>query len=121
MDDWGWQELRPWLEVRRELPVGTVFPVVLGKTAGLKWCASGARSAIRHAAANSTVRRRVNPHGFRHAHACELAREGVPLHLIQRQLGHANPGITAVYLQGIAGVEVIEAMSARRAPMVPAL
>jgi integrase len=43
------------------------------------------------------------------------------LHLIQRQLGHANPGITAVYLQGIAGVEVIDAMSARRAPMVPAI
>lgn len=30
-----------------------------------------------------------------------MAREGVPLNGIQRQLGHANFGITSVYLQGI--------------------
>jgi hypothetical protein len=33
------------------------------------------------------VRRRFAPHQLRHAHAIELAREGVPLHVIQRQLG----------------------------------
>jgi hypothetical protein len=43
------------------------------------------------------------------------------MHIIQRQLGHANPGITAVYLQGIAPVEVIDAIGSRPAPMVPAL
>jgi hypothetical protein len=32
--------------------------------------------------------------------AHELAREGVPLIVIQRQLGHSNLGITSVYLQG---------------------
>jgi integrase len=35
------------------------------------------------------------------AHALELAREGVALNIIQRQLGHANPGTTSIYLQGI--------------------
>jgi integrase len=30
-----------------------------------------------------------------------MAREGVPLNVIQRQLGHANLGITSVYLQGM--------------------
>jgi site-specific recombinase XerD len=30
------------------------------------------------------------PHQLRHAHAVELAREGVPLNIIQRQLGHAK-------------------------------
>ena len=29
--------------------------------------------------------------------AVELAREGVPLSVIQRQLGHSNLGITSVY------------------------
>jgi integrase len=29
-----------------------------------------------------------------------MAREGVPLIVIQRQLGHSNLGITSVYLQG---------------------
>jgi integrase len=30
-----------------------------------------------------------------------MARERVPLIVIQRQLGHSNLGITSVYLQGI--------------------
>ena len=34
------------------------------------------------------VRRRFAPHQLRHAHAVEMAREGVPLPVIQRQLGH---------------------------------
>jgi integrase/recombinase XerD len=47
-----------------------------------------------------------------------MAREGVPLIVIQRQLGHSNLGITSVYLQGIDG-EIIETVHARRAPMIP--
>lgn len=121
MDDWGWQELRPWLELRRELPVGTVFPIVTGPTTGRAWSCSGARTALRAAVLDSGVRRRMNPHGLRHAHAVELAREGVRIELIQRQLGHSNLGVTSIYLQGIGGGEVIEAIGARRAPMVPAL
>jgi integrase len=30
-----------------------------------------------------------------------MAREGVPLPVIQRQLGHAHLGVTSTYLQGI--------------------
>ena len=122
MDDWGWDQLRPWLARRQELPVGTLFPVVEGPTAGRRWHPAGARVFVHNAAAAARVRRRIHPHTFRHAHACELAREGVPVHIIQRQLGHANPGITAIYLQGISGVEVIDAIGARGAPMlVPTL
>ena len=47
------------------------------------------------------------------------AREGVPLIVIQRQLGHSNLGITSVYLQGIDSGEIIETVHARRAPMIP--
>jgi integrase len=46
-----------------------------------------------------------------------MAREGVPLIVIQRQLGHTNLGITSIYLQGIDNTEIID--HARRAPMVP--
>jgi len=35
-------------------------------------------------------------------------REGVPLIVIQRQLGHTNLGITSVYLQGIDNTEIID-------------
>jgi integrase/recombinase XerD len=49
-----------------------------------------------------------------------MAREGVPLNVIQRQLGHADLGVTSVYLQGIEDAEVINAVHARRAPMMSA-
>ena len=54
----------------------------------------GARSLIefRRLAVQAGARRRFAPHQLRHAHAVELAREGVPLNVIQRQLGHANLG-----------------------------
>jgi hypothetical protein len=35
------------------------------------------------------------------------------------QLGHSNLGITSVYLQGIDNAEIIDAVHARRAPMIP--
>ena len=53
------------------------------------------------------------------AHAVEMAREGVPLVVIQRQLGHSNLGITSVYLQGIDNAEIIDTVHTRRAPMIP--
>jgi len=49
-----------------------------------------------------------------------MAREGIPLNVIQRQLGHANLGITSVYLQGIDNHEIIDTVHARRAPTLPA-
>jgi site-specific recombinase XerC len=32
MDEWGWDQLRPWLEFRVSLPVGQLFCVVSGPT-----------------------------------------------------------------------------------------
>jgi integrase len=48
-----------------------------------------------------------------------MAREGVPLIVIQRQLGHSNLGITSVYLQGIDNAEIIETVHSGRTPMIP--
>jgi integrase/recombinase XerD len=58
------------------------------------------RSEFRRLAVRAGVRRRFAPHQLRHAHALELVREGVPLNIIPRQLGHANLGTTSIYLQG---------------------
>jgi site-specific recombinase XerD len=119
MDAWGWQELQPWLEVRLELPVGPLFCIVHGPTSGRQWAPAAARSQLRRTAVAAGVRRRFAPHQLRHAHAVEMAREGMPLIVIQRQLGHSNLGITSVYLQGIDNAEIIETVHARRAPMIP--
>jgi integrase len=119
MDDWAWEQLQPWLAARRDLPVGPLFCVVTGPRRGRRWSNAAARAELRNAAAAAGVRRRFAPHRLRHAHAVELAHEGVSLIVIQRQLGHSNLGITSVYLQGIDNAEIIEAVHARRAPMIP--
>jgi site-specific recombinase XerD len=119
MDDWGWEELQPWLAARLELPIGPLLCIINGPTRGRHWSTAGARAELRRTAATAGVRRRFAPHQLRHAHAVEMAREGVPMIVIQRPLGHSNLGITSVYLQGIDNAEIIETVHARRAPMVP--
>jgi site-specific recombinase XerD len=118
MDDWGWELLRPWLTARAELPVGPLFCIIDGPTRGRPWSAAAVRTELRRLAARAGVRRRLAPHQLRHAHALELAREGVALNIIQRQLGHANLGTTSIYLQGIDPEEIITAVRTRRAPMM---
>jgi Phage integrase family len=92
MDEWGWEQLRPWLSARAGLPVGPLFCVIDGPTRGRPWSGAAVRSEFRRLAACAGVRRRFAPHQLRRAHALELAREGVALNIIQRQLGHANLG-----------------------------
>jgi integrase len=119
MDDWASEQLEPWLTARVDLPVGPMLCIAAGPTCGRAWSAGAARTELRHAAAKAGVRRRFAPHQLRHAHAVEMAREGVPLIVIQRQLGHTNLGITAIYLQGIDSTEIIDTVHARRPPMIP--
>jgi site-specific recombinase XerD len=120
MDDWGWEHLRPWLERRTALPVGRLFCIIDGPTRGRPWTPGAVRAQLRRLAVQAGVRRRFAPHQLRHAHAVELAREGVPLNVIQRQLGHTDLGVTSIYLQGIDNAEIINTIAARRAPMMPA-
>ena len=97
MDRWAWQQLDPWLQLRAMLPVGALFCVLRGPTRGRPWSPAGVRAQLHHVAARAGVRRRFAPHQPRHAHAVEMSREGVPLLVIQRQLGHADLAITSVY------------------------
>jgi site-specific recombinase XerD len=102
------------------LPVGPVLCVVEGRTRGRRWASDSARAQLRRVAAKAGVRRRFAPHQLRHTHAVELAHGGVPLNVIQRQLGHTNLGVTSIYLQGIDNAEIIATVHARKAPMIPA-
>jgi site-specific recombinase XerD len=112
MDRWAWE----WLTIRADLPVGALFCVLRGPTRGRS--AAGVRVQLRNAAIAAGVRRRFAPHQLRHA--VEMSREGVPLVVIQRQLGHADLGITSVYLRGIDNTEIAHAVHERPAPMIPA-
>ena len=120
MDRWPWDQLTTYLEVRAALPVGALFCVLHGPTAGRRWEASAARRQLRRTAEAASVRRRFAPHQLRHAHAIELAHEGVPLVVIQRQLGHCNLGVTSIYLEGIDSSEIIDTVHSRPAPVISA-
>lgn len=120
MDEWAWEQLRPWLETRFELPAGPLLCVISGPNRGRPWASAHVRASLKRTALRAGVRRRFAPHQLRHAHAVEMAREGVPLNVIQRQLGHANLGVTSIYLQGIDSGEIIETVRSRRAPVIPA-
>jgi site-specific recombinase XerD len=120
MDRWAWDQLHPWMEIRARLPVGALLCVIHGATAGRHWEQSAARKQLRRTAVRAGVRRRFAPHQLRHAHAVEMAHEGVPLVVIQRQLGHANLGVTSIYLQGIDSSEIIDTVHSRPAPVISA-
>src|SRR5690349_15083041 len=118
MDEWAWEQLQPWLDARAELPVGPLFCIVTGPTRGRAWSNTAVRAQLRRVAAQAGVRRRLAPHQLRPAHAVEMAREGVPLIVIQRQLGHTSLGVISICLQGIDSAEIIDAVHARRPPMI---
>jgi site-specific recombinase XerD len=98
MDSLAWSDhVAPWLACRAELPVGALFCVIDGPTRGRPWSATTVRGELRRYALAAGVPRRFAPHQLRHAHAVELAREGVPLPVIQRRLGHSYVSTTSAY------------------------
>ena len=120
MDDWAWAQLSAWVSLRREMPVGPLLCLISRPGCGRPWSGACVRHSLRRVAGRVGVRRRFAPHQLRHAHAVEMAREGVPLNVIQRQLGHANLGITSIYLQGIDTEEIVNTVFRRPPPTVSA-
>ena len=125
---WGWTqpgELRWMFPAMRQVE-GRVHFAGEHTSLWIAWM-NGALESAERVVAEILARRRRTPPDARsrrgldltHAHAVELAREGVPLVVIQRQLGHSHLGITSVYLQGIDNAEIIETVRARRQPMIP--
>jgi integrase len=120
MDDWGWQELEPWLAA----------------PSSCRSVRCSASSTDAPAAAHGPPAERapsfdvppVEPECADASLRINCATrtrsrwpaKAWPLIVIQRQLGHSNLGITSVYLQGIDNAEIIETVHARRAPMIPA-
>lgn len=117
IDNFGFELIDPWLQIRPRFPFGPLFCVVEGVTRGSRLGASQVRAKLHEWAKLAGVPHRVAPHQLRHAHACDLAREGVPVQHVSKQLGHANLAITTTYLQGIAPVETLSVIAARPRPL----
>lgn len=112
--------LELWLSRRRELRIGPtrpVFCVISAPSKGRALRAAYVREALKDLARKAGIEgKRVHPHGLRHTHAAELAREGVPLHIIRRQLGHADLRTTQRYIDHLEPLEVVRVMQARTWP-----
>ncbi len=102
----GWTERRAKLELDRNAPL--FCSLTGGRLAG-----SYVRTILPQLAEAAGVAKRVHPHGLRHTHAFELLQEGVPLPIIQRQLGHVSLQTTDTYLSHFAPIDVIERISQR--------
>lgn len=81
------------------------FPTSTGR----KLQTSYIRNLMPKLAARAGLDKRLHFHGFRHTFAWELAGEGVPMHIIQKALGHSNLNTTAIYLDHLNPLDVIEA------------
>ena len=97
-----------WLDRRRDLGItrGPIFCTLAGGKLSDRYV----RQALSRYAAKAGISKRCHPHGLRHSHAAYLAMQGIPAHVIQRQLGHSSLATTGVYLDSIAPAEVIEAV-----------
>lgn len=109
-----------WLDARRRLGVARSAPLFCTITrgnVGHRVAAAYFREALHNLGRRAGIEKRVHPHGLRHTHAVELMREGVPLPVIQKQLGHNDLKTTADYLDHLLPGEVIAAMQNRVWPL----
>ena len=83
MDEWGFEQLRPWMAERERLPVGPLLCVIDGPTRGRPWSAAGVRVEFRNLAARAGVRRRFAPHQLRHTRAKARRAARRPLRLVR--------------------------------------
>ena len=58
---------------------------------------------------------RVHPHGLRRSNAFEMAQEGIPLHVVQKQLGHTSLATTQTEIDHLGVDGHIEIVSSRSA------
>jgi site-specific recombinase XerD len=105
--------IKHWVNVRRDrLAPPRGVPLFCSQK-----CRRMSKSMVREMLVRNTARagieKRVHPHGLRHTMAYELLMEGVPIPIIQRQLGHTSLQTTDTYLSQIAPKQVLEVITSR--------
>lgn len=101
-----------WIELWRKLGQPSRSPLFC-TLKGKPLKPSYVRTLLHRLAEKAGIEKRVHPHGLRHSMAYELMMEGVPMPVIQRQLGHSSLATTDRYLSHLAPKDVVEAMQGR--------
>jgi site-specific recombinase XerD len=102
-----------WIETRHSLGIDGHAPLFC-TLHGRPLQPSYVRTVLPRLARKAGIEKRVHPHGLRHTHAFELMMEGVPVPIIQRQLGHGSLATTQRYLDHLAPKELVETMQRRQ-------
>ena len=114
LDPGAFAFLERWLDVRAKRGINGRAPIF--STLARKPLASAyVRALLPRLGRKAGLEKRVHAHGLRHSHAFELSMEGVPMPVIQAQLGHASLAVTSRYLAHIAPAELVQAMQRRPA------
>ena len=101
-----------WIRRRNALGLSSDAPLFC-TLRGTPMGSAQVRLLLPRLARRAGIAKRVHPHGLRHTHAYELMMEGVPIPIIQRQLGHSSLATTDTYLSHIAPKQVIDTIAGR--------
>ena len=112
MDEAGLAILDHWMDARKKLGINGTSPVFC-TLRGKPIHQSQIREFFARLGRKCGIEKRVHAHGLRHTFAFELANEGVPIHVIQHALGHANAQITSLYIAHLSPNDVIDTMKNR--------
>jgi site-specific recombinase XerD len=106
------ERVRHWLDVRKPI-VGARTQAVFCTRNATKLEQTYVRRAMRAAADQAKIAKPVHPHALRHLFAGELQREGTPIAVISRLLGHKSARTTAEYLERCYPDEIRAAIHSR--------
>jgi integrase/recombinase XerD len=105
--------LEAWLTHRKTLGLNgrhPVFATYSRNSFGTAMSPQQVRAALTRLATRAGIDKRVHPHGLRHSLAYEMARRGIPLQVIQAQLGHASLDGTSHYIGRLMPKDVVDVM-----------
>jgi hypothetical protein len=113
LDSGAWRVIQNWITERNGHGIKSNAPLFCteeGKPVQDRYV----RELLPRLATKAGINKRCHFHGLRHTMAFELASEGVPMHLIQQQLGHSNLSVTSRYISHLNPAETINRMKSRQ-------
>jgi len=105
IDDGDMALIQRWMDRRAAL--GHRQGVLFCTLAGGELSTAYIRNLLKRLAGRAGIEKRVHPHGLRHSYAHNLSMAGVPMPVIQNQLGHAHLSTTDIYLKHVAPADAI--------------
>jgi integrase/DNA-binding Lrp family transcriptional regulator len=114
--------LEAWLAERDLLGAGphdSLFCVTRGASIGEAMYPSGATGMLKAYGRKAGITKRVYNHGLRHTCAKEMGLEGVPVPLIQEQLGHDDLSMTQHYIGKLLPSDLLRRIGERSWPGEP--